>query len=149
MWERWRRIGARQGGESEAARPEPEVHADVPAKSNETDASNGGGGASACSDRGAERTRRGEHLKHSRTSQGHRGARYGVPGRRSATAGWRAMEYVRAYVHTCVRTCVRTGGQLRALNGAAAGKGQFTGRWAEGRDLGAERVSPEIQLPNL
>ena len=52
MWELWKRTGARQEGESESAQPEPEVTADVPVKSNETDASSRGGGLSACSDRG-------------------------------------------------------------------------------------------------
>ena len=46
------------------------------------------------------------------------------------------------------RACVRTGGQRHALNSAAVGMGRSTGPGAEGRDLGTERVSPEIKLPN-
>ena len=143
MWEPWRRVEGGQGGEGEAPEPESNAPAGVPATNSEAGTASGEGGASVRSVRGdgegagdgdaavqpASEGLRGTRKRSARTSPSDGGA-----------AGARGQAYGRTYV--------RTGGQRRALNGAAAGTGQPMGSGVAGGHLGTERVSPEIELPN-
>ena len=145
MWERWRRVGNGQGGEGEAPESEPKAPADVPAMNNKAETTRREGGAGVCIVRGNGEGTVGGTAAVQQDSAGPREAM-----KRSARTSLSDDEAAGAGGRACVCTCVHAVGQQCALNGAAGGStGRSTGPGAEGRGLGTERVSPEIQLPNI
>ena len=145
MWERWRRVGNRQRGKGEAPELEPKAPADVPTMNNKAEATHREGGAGVHIVRGDRDGMEGGTAAVLQDSAGLREAR-----KRSARTLVSDDEAAgaRGRGRACVHTYVHMGGHQHALNSAAAGMGRSTGPGAEGGDLGTERVSPEIELPN-
>ena len=143
MWEQWRRVEGGQGGEGEAPEPEPKAPAGVPATNSEAETARGEGGAGVRSVRGD-----GEGAEDGAAAVQPDSEGLGETRKRSTRTSLSNGEAASARGQAYGRTYVRTGGQRRALNGAAAGTGQPTGSGVAGGHLGTERVSPEIELPN-